>query len=37
MLKLHTEGAEEQAGGVRPTLDELAQEEARRMLAAALP
>jgi putative transposase len=36
MLKLHTEGAEEQAGAIRQSVDELAREGARRMLAAAL-
>lgn len=36
MLKLHTDGVEEQAGASRPTLDELAREGARRMLVAAL-
>jgi putative transposase len=36
MLKLHTQGVEEQAGGVRQSVDELAREGARRMLAAAL-
>ncbi len=32
MLKLHTEGAREQAGEIRLSLDELAREGARRML-----
>lgn len=36
MLKLHTDGAEGQAGEVALTLDELAREGARRLLAAAL-
>jgi putative transposase len=36
MLKLHTEGAEEQAGAIRQSVDDLAREGARRMLAAAL-
>ncbi|MDP9347552.1 MAG: transposase [Gemmatimonadota bacterium] len=36
MLKLHTQAPEEQAGEMRLSLDELAREGARRMLAAAL-
>jgi putative transposase len=36
MLKLHTEGVEEQAGAMRQSVDELAREGARRMLIAAL-
>jgi putative transposase len=36
MLKLQTEGAEEQAGAMRQSVDEVAREGARRMLIAAL-